>query len=327
MKSIAEKPRSNAAPKELSLLGLARALFEGASRVYPEKGAQRAKDRAKFCLRGFAMPRLTRQWFQMLAKPELAVAVRNCPRILSKLQRPYLHRKLKPTEQLQILQEHYRFVQQSFPPETLEKIYSDHGALLADIPLEGVGHFSLRLAHWSSTEKEGELTVSLVNESTPAAMFMMTFSFTSYQPGGSEIFIGGLQTVRKATSRELVVDITRGMYGLRPKALLLFVVQQLAAIWNIKTLRAVSNDMIVFRHARLQKKKVFADYDEFWVESDGQLGVDGFFTLPTQFVSRPIVEIKPNKRTLYKHRYALLEKLGIQIADNTRLLGHNASNL
>ena len=78
MKPTQEKPRI--ARTELTLLGLARALFAGATQVYPQRGLQRAKDRAKFCLRGLAMPQLTRQWFQLLADPRLAAVVRNSPR-------------------------------------------------------------------------------------------------------------------------------------------------------------------------------------------------------------------------------------------------------
>ena len=119
MKPMQEKAHSENAPKELSLLGLARALFAGASQVYPQGGLQRAKDRAKFCLRGLTTPQLTRQWFQLLAHPRLAAVVRNSPRVLSKLQRPYLHCRLKPQERLNVLSEHYRFVQETFSPEVM----------------------------------------------------------------------------------------------------------------------------------------------------------------------------------------------------------------
>ena len=314
MKSTQKKAQSKDAPKELSLLGLARALFAGATQVYPQRGLQRAKDRAKFCLRGLAMPHLTRQWFQILAQPSLAAVVRNSPRVLSKLQRPYLHRKLKPQERLNVLREHYHFVQETFSPEAMEQIYSERGALLAKFPIEGIGELSLRLGYWSPFEKEGELSLALVNETAGGLLFTLSFSATAFSPTGTDVFIGGLQTMRKTTNRELIVDITRGMAGLRPKALLLFALQQLAVAWHFKNIRAVSNDLLVFRDFRLKKKLVAADYDEFWLESDGRLEPDGFFTLPLVFVPRPIAEIKPNKRSLYKKRYLMLDELGTQIA-------------
>jgi uncharacterized protein VirK/YbjX len=230
-----------------------RVLFAGATQMYPQRGLQRTKDRAKFCLRGLAMPRLTRQWFQLLAHSKLAVVVRNSPRILSKLQRPYLHRKLKPQERLNILMEHYRFVLETLSSEAMDQIYSERGALLAKFPVEGVGELSLRLGYWSPFEKE---SISLMNEATGGSLFVMSFTATSFSPAGADIFIGGLQTMRKTTNREMIVDITRGMSGLRPKALLLFALQQLAAAWHFKGIRAVSNDLLVFRDFRLKKKLV-----------------------------------------------------------------------
>jgi uncharacterized protein VirK/YbjX len=314
MKPIQEKAHSENTPKELSLLGLVRVLFAGATQMYPQRGLQRAKDRAKFCLRGLAMPLLTRQWFQLLANPTLSVVVRNSPRVLSKLQRPYLHRKLKARERLNVLKEHYRFVQEMLLPGAMEQIYSERGAVLAKISVEGTGEFSLRLGYWSPFEKEGELSIALMDEASGGSLFVLSFSVTSFSPAESDIFIGGLQTMRKTTNRELVVDITRGMSGLRPKALLLYALQQLASAWHFKHIRAVSNDLLVFRDFRLKKKLVAADYDEFWIESDGRLDADGFFTLPIEFVPRPITEIKPNKRSLYKKRYSMLDGLGSQIA-------------
>ena len=106
------------------------------------------------------------------------------------------------------------------------------------------------------------------------------------------------------------------MHGLRPKGLLLFTVQQLAAIWGIEKIRAVSNELNVFRDFRLSKKKVVADYDEFWIESGGQLDADNLFTMPSRFAPRPITEIKPNKRALYKKRYAMLDELVVTISNS-----------
>ena len=287
-------------------------LFQSASRVYPDPGMRRAKDKVKYILRGLAMPTLTRQWFQLLARPELSVAVRSYPRLLSKLQRPYLHRKLNADQRLKVLVEHFGFLARKVSASDIEKIYSVDGLLLQDMPLGDVGKFSLRLLYRDLFEKEGELTVALCDESGQGIIFASSITVVALNDQDSVIFIGGLQSF-KNYSRELVVSITREMHGLRPKALLLFVVQQLAKIWGIQKIRAVSNEMSVFQDFRLKKKKIFADYDEFWIESGGVVDADGLFTLPTEFMPRPIEDIKPNKRGLYKKRYVMLEDLAGKI--------------
>jgi hypothetical protein len=102
------------------------------------------------------------------------------------------------------------------------------------------------------------------------------------------------------------------MKGMRPKAMVLFALQHLAQAWNLTSLRAVSNGTHIYRS--LQKRKTInADYDSFWIESGGELQPDGIFNLPISPQVRDIADIKPNKRSMYRQRYALLDKLGQDI--------------
>ena len=308
----------NSRPKKTHTPGFTRTLFGSAAQIYPEPGLTRIKDKVKYWMRGLAAPELTRQWFQILSQPELSDIVRAHPRLRSKLQRPYLHRNLKPKQRLQALREHYSFLRAKCTPQHLEKIFGKDGMVLAEFPLEENGLVSLRLLYGDMFEKEGEFTVVLFTDGGQRWIFALSFTIISFNSEESCIFIGGLQSFRDDTMRETVVTITRAMHGLRPKALLLFVAQQLAKVWGIKTIRAVSNDMSVFQDFRLKKKKVLADYDEFWIESEGRLDADGLFTLPTEFVARPTEDIKPNKRSLYKKRYVMLDELRDKIAANIR---------
>lgn len=327
-------------PSSIGFLKAAQVLVATAPRVFPHEVEFQAdgvtpvrdfkihllKDRIKYVLRGLATPRLTREWFEFLSQPGMGAIICSRPRLYSKLQRPYLHRKLRQREQIQILKEHYGFALRAFSPDNLKKIYATREMTLADLPLGEAGHYALRLQYLF--EKEGELAIVLADRNAPQKngrdlVCAISFSVTSQAEGSRAAMIGGLQTSKH--NRERIVPITRAMHGLRPKGLLLFAVQQLATLWGITTLRAVSNDMTVFRHVRLRKKNVQADYDEFWVESDGQLDASGLFTLPTAFAPRPIAEIRVNKRGTYKKRYAMLEEIGRQIADCARQFGPSAA--
>ena len=102
------------------------------------------------------------------------------------------------------------------------------------------------------------------------------------------------------------------MYGLRPKALLLFALQQLAATWGVTRLRAAGDEMHIYRHWQ-KRKKLAAGYDEFWIESGGKLADDGMFNLPATFIPREISTLKVNKRQMYKRRYLMLAEIADQI--------------
>ena len=128
------------------------------------------------------------------------------------------------------------------------------------------------------------------------------------------MFIGGLQGSRD-TGEDSVVAITRGLYGLRPKALLIYGLQQLAACWGVAHLQAVSDGLHIYRHFQA-RRNLAASYDEFWAECGGAQGADGAFDLPVAFIPRDISTIRVNKRQMYRRRYAMMEGIAEQIQGN-----------
>lgn len=276
------------------------------------------KHRLSLFLHGLAYPRTSLDWLALWQHPMLAPLKESHPRVLLKLQRPYLQRHFQPEERWQILRQHYSFALATFRAEALKEIFTLPGFLLADVPVPEVGHFGIRLFYDNLFEKEGELSLMLYDEEKKVPMFAMTFCVSSNQPGNKEIFVGGLQGCSLSKNRELVVDVTRGMFGLRPKAALLFALKQLAFVWSIPMIRAVSNQTRVLPP---NKQSIKANYDQFWTESSGELDNDANFSLPTMDSQRASTEIRRNKRAMYRHRYELLAKLGEQLRQNIARLG------
>ena len=266
--------------------------------------------RLKFCLRGLAFASDTKEWFEFLRAPELAVVVEHYPALFHKLQRPYLNRVLNTRQRLEILKQHYGFVAAGFPPPLRNEIYATPGKLLATIPVEKLGTLRL-LLKCSHKEKEGDLSIAIFHAETAAEWFTLSFSISRYSASRREIFIGGLQS-DKVVSKEIVISMTRCLYGLRPKALLVFALQQLAVGWGVSSVRAVSNDMHIYRHF-YKRRHLSASYDEFWTDCGGRLADDGMFDLPAAFIPRDISLIKVNKRKMYKRRYAMLAEAASQI--------------
>jgi len=290
---------------------LIKTLAETAPLIHPGHKLGSVFKQAKYCARGLIFASYSKEWFKFLQRPELAVVVRNHPYLFHKLQRPYLNRALNTRQRLEALKQHYRFVATHFSPAMMQEVYATPGKLLATLPLEGVGHFGLRLS-CSRKEKEGDLVIGLLNKDTGFVLFTLAFSIVRFEAEHKEIFIGGLQGSKLAKDKELIISITRSLYGLRPKALLLFALQQLAAGWGVTRLRAAGDEMHIYRHWQKQKN-LEASYDEFWIESGGKLADDSMFDLPATFVPREISTLKVNKRQMYKRRYLMLAEIADQI--------------
>lgn len=279
--------------------------------VYPGTGSGSVFSRIKYCARGLAHARRSMEWFNLLHQPELAIVARHHPYIFCKLQRPYLNRKLDVRQRLETLKQHYHFVAIRFSKPEMECIYSTPGLLLATIPLKNVGNFGVRLSY-GRCEKEGDLLINLVNLDSAEVLFEMSFCISRFDAQCSEVFIGGLQGRKSANDKDSIIAITRAMHGLRPKALLVFVLQQLAACWKIAKIKAVSDDNHIYRHPH-KRKDLATSYDEFWLECGGRIDRDGMFELPVAFLPREISTIKVNKRQMYKRRYLMLKGIADQM--------------
>lgn len=276
------------------------------------------KHQWKLFVRGLAAPRLTLAWLDLWRTPALAPLKQSHPRVLLKLQRPYLQRRLAPKERWEILRQHYAFALEHFRAAAFQEVSTCPGALLAEMPVPDAGLFGIRLLYDNLFEKEGELSLVFHGEERKQPAFALTFCISSNQPGRREMFVGGLQGCSLSKERELVVAVTRGMFGFRPKATLLFALQQLASAWGVAAIRAVGNQN---RVPALNNHPVMADYDEFWQESGGRQEMDGNFTLPVAFSPRALTDIKPNKRTMYRRRYEMLAALGEKVRQNAGRLG------
>jgi uncharacterized protein VirK/YbjX len=209
-----------------------------------------------------------------------------------------------------VLKHHYQFVLAQFPQNVLQDVYATRGKSLVQLDAEEIGALELSLG-CSGKQKEGDLIILLRNKTSKRELASLSFSISKYETGRKEIFIGGLQGDAKA-GKELMVSITRALYGLRPKALLVYVLQQLAVEWEMTHLRAVSDQKHIYRHFQ-KRREVAASYDEFWTDCGGKLAADDIFDLPVSFVPRDISTIRVNKRQLYRRRYAMLAEIAAQI--------------
>lgn len=270
--------------------------------------------RTKYFLRGLAYARDTAEWFDILQAPEMAFIIKNNPCLFHKLQRPYLNCVLKTTDRLHALKQHYTFVLTHFSKAMIGEVFTGSGKLLVELLVEKVGPMELRL-NCSGMQKEGDLSIGLWIKAGKRPMATLSFSVWKFEANEKEIFIGGLQG-SKIFSEEDVVAVTRGLHGLRPKALLFYALQQLAVHWKVNHVRAVSNATHIYRHFQA-RRNVAASYDTFWIECGGVAEPDGSFALPAAFIPREISTIRVNKRQMYRRRYAMLERIAAEIS--TRL--------
>jgi uncharacterized protein len=283
--------------------------WSASARAHAQGINGRFRRRSRFFLRALGQPWLTRAWLARLVQSDIAPLWAARPRLAQKLQRPYVCCAWDSPMRLAALLKHYDFLGEIFAPEARVAIYED-GVDLVRITLAGSGEqWDIRLFYHDRYEREGEMTLAIREVATGVTLAGLTFCLA--QNGDERVaIIGGVQASNDPRTRGLIHVATKGLFGMRPKALLLWCLQQLAQPWSLTQIQAVGDSQHVWRHW-MKRREISASYDEFWRESDGRtLPGGGSWELPLKYNSRTRGELKPSRRKTYECRYAMLGALG-----------------
>ena len=284
--------------------------------AYPEKTWKGKIHRLKYTVRSLAFAGYTFRWFDLLRNPTFRPLVETHPRLFCKLSWPFPSKEFGITKKLAYLQGHYQFLANVFSEENIQCLRTEAGIPFAKINIPDVTSLVFVLRS-GLCEKEGELTLTLADAQTNERIYSITFSITQWSDHRKELMIGGLQGHRFTNEKTRIIEITRGLAGMRPKALLLFVIQQLSVIWKIQTIQAVTNKNHIYRSI-WKRRTIRVDYDSLWTESGGITDSNGLFTLPVTPIFKSMDQVKPNKRSMYRKRYAMLSTLTADLLENVR---------
>ena len=278
---------------------------------YPAVARGWRNKRAKFLLRAACQHRETRAWVDRLAAPENRTLWLARPRLTSKLQRPYLCRGWGLAERSAALASHYDIIGELFSPAARSRIYGEGLTLVRLVHAASGRRVDLRLVYRDRFEKEGDL--SLTVEDVDTRLLLAGLSFCLLDQGhGRTAWIGGIQASADPRTRELIAGAAKELHGLRPKALALWGLRQLAAPWQLERIRAAGDREHVHRHWH-RKSDFEACYDEFWAESGGRAHPGGGWELPLVVPRRQRADIKPSRRKAYERRYSLLAELRAEL--------------
>jgi uncharacterized protein VirK/YbjX len=259
-------------------------------------------------MRALAQPRLTSAWLARLVQPDISPLWAARPRLALKLQRPFVSCAWDSPTRFAALLRHYEILCQVFAPEVRAAIYGNGVDLVRITHPETGTRWDIRLFYHDKFEREGELTLAFREVETGLMLASLTFCL-AHNSGERIVIIGGLQSSRDPRTRGLIHDAAKSLCGMRPKAILVWCLQQLAEPWQLTQIQAVGDSQHVWRHWQKQVE-IAACYDEFWRECDGRtLPGGGSWELPLKFNTRSREELKPSRRKMHERRYALLGAL------------------
>lgn len=240
-------------------------------------------------------------------RPVLAADADHGRRVL----RPYLIRGLGAAGRARAVAEHYGFFRRAIREPALRTVY-EGGALLAQRETPA-GMLNLMLYAPTGLGREGELRMALEIDGRTLHMFAMAVIMpaTIGLPDGPVpvLWIG----CNKGPGSEpdlpdLIKRVTKAMQGLRPKALMLHAAQALAAGWSLAGLYGVANEGTVFAGYSSLRKRIKADYDQFWQEYGGEAVTPYVYRLAAAPVAKDLADVPSNKRAAAARKSAAAQQ-------------------
>ena len=258
-----------------------------------------------------------KKWFSLIQSEEYKWVLSHRPRIYFKPFRVYMSTKWGKKERTKALLSCYAFIKQQ--PFLTRVIQEEKPIKLAEFTMKYNGEKGqIYLGYNERFRKEGELVVSLHCDSYQEAICEASFVIDKENEEWV-CRIGCVQGNKSAETENAIKELQKQMYALRPKALMIFIIQELSRQLGCSALYGVGSKIQAhnkkhFIHIEWLHKLSFS-YDTLWKEADGSPDKDGWFKLPIQMQRKSMEEIKSSKRSLYRSRYEMLDKIAAEIQE------------
>jgi uncharacterized protein VirK/YbjX len=283
-----------------------------AGTVYPETTWGGLGQRALFVIRSLCHYSSSRLWLEYLATERMTPIVRANPSLYRKSIRPYVSIHWPQQTKVEAMIHHYEFLARWLTPTAFHQAVSPAGCVVHSFPTKSGDQLTIRLRYEGKFRKEGEATLELESAQHGCGVCSLTFVVAADETGAASLVIGAVFGLPAGANKDIIKHVTKSLSGLRPKALLLLVLQDLARVWDVKWLLGVGSRIHTSRHlayALNRSRRFTITYDEFWREVGGAQRRDGFFVLPLVPQARNLGDLPSHKRSLYRHRYALIDDL------------------
>ncbi|ASL45939.1 hypothetical protein bAD24_III00985 [Burkholderia sp. AD24] len=291
------------------------AIQQAAHALYPGTSLFHRWRRARLWLRSLVSWRATQVWLKRCAISPLRDLVQRHPTALERMHRPFLHSRFSPRERLAASLDHHALTQQRVPL-LAARIAATGSAEIASFTIGGERWY-VSLESIEQFQKEGDWTLC-IRDGRDQRVVSCTFSLAYL--GGKvrrpRLCIGSVQGPdRTVNGRELFRALTKRWHGLRPKVLVIYLAQCVAASLNAGGTFIVSKQAHIYANWRycLRKRRVAADYDGLSLECGALARWNGWFVLapPLRYLAEH--QGTDTGNALKRRRYALRTALTAQI--------------
>ena len=258
-----------------------------------------------------------KKWFSLIQSEKYRWVLLHRPRFYFKPFRVYMSTKWGKEERMNALLSCYDFIKEC--PLLKRIVETETSIKLAEFMMKYNNEKGqIYLGYNDRYRKEGEFVISLHCDSYQEVI--CEASFIIDEENGEWICrIGCVQGNKTLKTENAIKELQKQMYALRPKTLMIFIIQELSRQLGCSALYGVGSKIQAhnkkhFIHIEWLHKLSFC-YDTLWKDVDGTPDKDGWFKLPIEMQYKSMEEIKSSKRSLYHSRYEMLDKIAAEIQE------------
>lgn len=276
----------------------------------------------KFRVRSLIHARVIRDTAATFERSPLDKIFAHSSKLAYKPLRPYLIHGLGAQGRLDAIRTHFGLAEKCLTPDNLIQCHIDERIIFEQQTASGLLTISLGQPDALYREAEWRLALKIDGQRT-LEMGVTLISTATLGLAGSLpcVWIGIMKaSVKGDSALEPVRKLTKELEGIRPKSLLLMAAQAMARAFGMSALYGVANEGLVLTKYGYMKKRVKADYDQFWEESGGSRVSPRAYCLPLIKAQRDVSSYKMNKRAQARRRQELENGLNRELEDGFRAL-------
>lgn len=264
-------------------------------------------------------PWLYFRYFRLCQGSLIAQQVSQRTDVVSLFARPfhkYLNKRWTIKQKLAAMSTTLQRLEKSIDPRFIPTLFgvNSTGLTVATLDLKNDEQASLKLMH-SRFVREGEMGLYLFAPNSDSPLYSLTYSFDST---GKILYLCGLQGPKPGEGQDQVRAITKGMFGLRPKNLLLSAAYALADSYKVEKICGIADSHHIKSH------HLKSSYDSFWAEITTEVAKDGWYQLPRHEAKRDVEQVESKHRSAFRKREALREHMmGEVVYQLQRLADHS----
>ena len=281
-----------------------------------ESTKKRIERSIKWSALAVAHTHATREWLAYLESSAMSMFDQANPLLVFKPFRPYLSSAWNFRQRVKVLKDTYDFAN-SHRNILGQALVNPAGKELLRFDIPNYGTIVANLGFDNRYRKEGEFRL-LLTARNEIDSFALSFAFETDERGDVSCCIGCIQG--KEGSKDAFKELTKELHGLRPRSLLIFLLQEMARTLGVRQLLAPGESIQVRRAQHLihlsKLHSLEFDYDALWLELGEELLTNGWYRLPLEAHRRSADEIASKKRAQYKRRYALMDEMTVQMRSN-----------